>query len=190
MDALGPVAGANIIVKGTANGTMTDMDGKFSLEVPEDATLEISYIGYVTQQIKVGSQTMLNITLKEDTEMLDEVVVVGYGTKKKINLTGAIAAVGGEDLVKTSTSKLSNAIAGRMPGVMALSTSGEPAAQSTLSIRGNSTLNNNTPLVVIDGIPRDGFDNFDPNEIESITVLKDGAAADSEIARQTMVYSL
>ena len=177
MDALGPVAGANIIVKGTANGTMTDMDGKFSLEVPEDATLEISYIGYVTQQIKVGSQTMLNITLKEDTEMLDEVVVVGYGTKKKINLTGAIAAVGGEDLVKTSTSKLSNAIAGRMPGVMALSTSGEPAAQSTLSIRGNSTLNNNTPLVVIDGIPRDGFDNFDPNEIESITVLKDGAAA-------------
>lgn len=177
MDAFGPVAGANVIVKGTTNGTMTDMEGKFSLEVPEGATLEISYIGYVTQQIKVGSQTTLNITLKEDSQALDEVVVVGYGTKKKINLTGAVAAVGGEDLVKTSTSKLSNAIAGRMPGVMALSTSGEPASQSTLSIRGNSTLNNNTPLIVVDGIPRDGFDNFDPNEIESITVLKDGAAA-------------
>lgn len=104
-------------------------------------------------------------------------MVVGYGTKKKINLTGAVAAIDGKALVQTPVANLSNAVAGRMPGVMALNSSGEPASGSTLSIRGNSTLKNNTPLIVVDGIPRDSFNAFDPNEIESITVLKDGAAA-------------
>ncbi len=172
-----PVIGANVMVKGTTNGTITDMDGKFSLEVPKESMLVVSYIGYANQEIKVSNQTNLSIALKEDAEALDELVVVGYGTKKKINLTGAVAAVEGKDLIQTPVANLSNSVAGRMPGVMAVNSSGEPAAGSTLSIRGNSTLNNNSPLIVVDGVPRDSFNAFDPNEIESITVLKDGAAA-------------
>ena len=172
-----PIIGANITVKGTSRGTITDIDGNFTLEIPANAQIQISYIGYLTQDIAVGNKTSLAIQLVEDTQNLEEVVVVGYGTKKKINLTGAVAAIDGKALVQTPVANLSNAVAGRMPGVMALNSSGEPASGSTLSIRGNSTLKNNTPLIVVDGIPRDSFNAFDPNEIESITVLKDGAAA-------------
>lgn len=164
-------------MKGTSRGTITDIDGNFTLEIPANAQIQISYIGYLTQDIAVGNKTSLAIQLVEDTQNLEEVVVVGYGTKKKINLTGAVAAIDGKALVQTPVANLSNAVAGRMPGVMALNSSGEPASGSTLSIRGNSTLKNNTPLIVVDGIPRDSFNAFDPNEIESITVLKDGAAA-------------
>ncbi|GKG72565.1 SusC/RagA family TonB-linked outer membrane protein [Parabacteroides sp. AM58-2XD] len=172
-----PIIGANITVKGTSRGTITDIDGNFTLEIPANAQIQISYIGYLTQDIAVGNKTSLAIQLVEDTQNLEEVVVVGYGTKKKINLTGAVAAIDGKALVQTPVANLSNAVAGRMPGVLAVNSSGEPSSGSTLSIRGNSTLNNNDPLIVVDGVPRDNFNAFDPNEIESITVLKDGAAA-------------
>lgn len=177
-DAKGePIIGASVVVKGTSNGTITDFDGNFSLNAPENATIEISYIGYVTQSFKVSQKNNYSIKLAEDTETLDEVVVVGYGTKKKIHLTGAVAAVEGKELVQTPVANLSNTMAGRMPGVIAVNSSGAPGSGSSLSIRGSSTLNDNSPLIVVDGIPRDSFDAFDPNEIESITVLKDGAAA-------------
>lgn len=173
-----PIIGANIRVKGTTVGTITDVDGNFTLKLEDNADfIEVSYIGYKTQNVSLKDKKELTITLKEDTETLEEVVVVGYGVKKKVNLTGAVGAVEGKDLIKSPVAKLSNALAGRMPGVMAVSNSGEPASQASLNIRGNSTLNNNSPLIVVDGIPRDSFDQFDPNEIESITVLKDGAAA-------------
>ena len=176
-DAFGPIAGANIVEKGTTNGTTTDMEGNFSIEVSSGAILQVSFIGYIQQDIAVKGKSVIKVLLKEDTQALEEVVVVGYGTKKKINLTGAVAAIEGKALTQTPIANLSNAVAGRMPGVMAVNSSGEPASGSTLSIRGKSTLNNNDPLIVVDGIPRDSFNAFDPNEIESITVLKDGAAA-------------
>ena len=176
-DAFGPIAGANIVEEGTTNGTTTDMEGNFSIEVSDGAILQVSFIGYIQQDIAIKGKNVIKVLLKEDTQALEEVVVVGYGTKKKINLTGAVAAIEGKALVKTPVANISNAVAGRMPGVLAVNSSGEPSAGSSLSIRGKSTLNNNDPLIVVDGIPRDSFNAFDPNEIESITVLKDGAAA-------------
>lgn len=172
------IIGATVQEKGTANGTVTDMDGNFELKVfAKEVTLEVSYIGYSKAIVKAKTSVPVRVTLKEDSEVMDEVIVVGYGTKKKINLTGAVAAVDGKALVQTPVSNISDLVAGRMPGVMAVNSSGEPSVGSSLSIRGKSTLNNNNPLVVIDGIPRDSFNALDPNEIESITVLKDGAAA-------------
>lgn len=171
------VIGASVVEKGTTNGIMTDIDGNFTLEVGDAAVVQISYIGYRTKEVSITGKSNIQVQLMEDTQTLDEVVVVGYGTKKKINLTGAVAAIDGKALMKSPVSNISNTVAGRMPGVLAVNSSGEPSAGSTLSIRGKSTLNNNDPLIVVDGIPRDSFNAFDPNEIESITVLKDGAAA-------------
>ena len=179
VDALGPVAGANIIVKGTANGTMTDMDGKFSLEVPEDATLEISYIGYVTQQIKVGSQTTLNITLKEDNQALDEVVVVGFGTQKKVNLTGAVSAVSGDDLTKRPVLNAENMLQGQIPGLSVVQKSGQPGSDNTsFRIRGQGTYSDagSDPLVLVNGVPG-SLSSLDPSIIESVSVLKDASSA-------------
>ena len=177
VDALGPVAGANIIVKGTANGTMTDMDGKFSLEVPEDATLEISYIGYVTQQIKVGSQTTLNITLKEDTQALDEVIVIGYGIQKKSVVTGAISSVKAEDIMNTANTRPEQALQGKTSGVQVLSSSGAPGSAMKIRIRGYSSNGNSEPLYIVDGLRTTDISNLEPSNIASMEVLKDGASA-------------
>ncbi len=177
VDAFGPVAGANVIVKGTTNGTMTDMEGKFSLEVPEGATLEISYIGYVTQQIKVGSQTTLNITMEEDSQALEEVVVVGYGTMKKKDLTGSIAAVQGEKLSARKTTQLSTALQGAVAGVTVTRDNSAPgAAAGSIRVRGVTTIGDTSPLVIIDGIPG-SIDDVNPNDVENISVLKDAASA-------------
>ncbi|MDL2255897.1 TonB-dependent receptor [Parabacteroides sp. OttesenSCG-928-G06] len=171
------VIGANVVEKGTTNGEVTDINGSFSLSVSENAILQITYIGYITQEVIVGNKNMLSIVLREDTQTLDEVVVVGYGTKKKVNLTSAVASVSSKELLQSPAANLSNTLAGRLSGVVAVNSSGAPSSGSTLSIRGQSTLNNNSPLIVVDGVPRDSFNAFDPNEIESVTVLKDGAAA-------------
>ena len=173
-----PIIGASVIEQGGGSGTITDLSGHFVLNVrSSNAVIEVTYVGYKKEITKVLVGTMMTITLKDDTKLLEEVVVVGYGTKKKVNLTSAVAAVSGKELIQTPVANLSNSIAGRMPGVIAVNSSGAPGSGSTLSIRGSSTLNNNSPLVVVDGIPYDSFNSFDPNEIESITVLKDGAAA-------------
>lgn len=121
-----PVAGANVVVKGTTNGTITDMDGHFTLEVPKGALLQISYIGYLTKEIPVGNKTNFSIQLVEDSQALDEVVVVGYGTEKKVNVIGSIAQISGEKLENRSTPQLSNALTGQMAGVTVIQRSGRP----------------------------------------------------------------
>ncbi len=176
LDATGmPVIGANVMVKGTTNGTITDMDGKFSLDVEEGAILVVSYIGFSNQEIKVGNQTSLSVTLKEDAEALDELVVVGYGTQKKVNMTGSVTAIKTKDLENIPVSNLSNSLAGRAPGVTITNSSGFAGASSSIRVRGASA----EPLYVINGIIRDktAFDALDPNEVESINILKDAASA-------------
>ena len=175
-DAMGTVIGANIIEKGTTNGVVTDMDGKYTLEVSENAILQVSYIGYIEQNIDVNDRDVINILIKEDTQALDEVVVVGYGVQKKESLTGAISTIKKTDITQNVTSNLSNVLAGRLSGVFARNTSGAPGSGSKISIRGSSTYNNTEPLTIVDGIERD-YSNLDPNEIASISVLKDAASA-------------
>lgn len=154
VDATGEtVIGANVLEKGTTNGVITDFDGNFVLNVSPGATLEISYIGYVTQTIKITNQTSLNIVLKEDSETLDEVVVVGYGTMKKSDLSGASVSVG-EDAIKGSViTNLDQSLQGRAAGVSAVTTSGAPGSSSSIRVRGQATINSNAePLYVIDGV--------------------------------------
>ena len=181
VDATGePLIGVNVSVKGTTIGVITDIDGKYTLEVPTNATLVFSYIGYRTQEHSVGNQTTINITLQEDTQNIDEVVVVGYGVQKKETVTGSVSTLKGDDLVKSPVANLSNAIAGKMSGVVTYQRSGEPGYDgATIRIRGSNTLGNNDPLIVIDGVAAraGGLERLDPNEIETMSVLKDASAA-------------
>ncbi len=181
VDATGePLIGVNVSVKGTAIGIITDIDGKYTLEVPTNATLVFSYIGYRTQELSVGNQTTINITMQEDTQNIDEVVVVGYGVQKKETVTGSVSTLKGDDLVISLVANLSNAIAGKMSGVVTYQRSGEPGYDgATIRIRGSNTLGNNDPLVVIDGVAAraGGLERLDPNEIETMSVLKDASAA-------------
>lgn len=173
------VSGATVSIKGTHTGTSTDEEGEFSISVEaEDEILVFSSVGYIPQEIPIESQSVINVVLQRQVDDLDEVVVVGYGTQKRVNLTGSVATVSGEEVAKTPTNNLSNAIGGRMPGVASVNSDGRPGNGSTIRIRGLSTLNDNSPLVVVDGIIRsDGFGNIDPNEVASISVLKDASAS-------------
>lgn len=181
VDATGePLIGVNVSVKGTTIGIITDIDGNYSLEVPTNATLVFSYIGYRTQELSVGNQTTINITMQEDTQNIDEVVVVGYGVQKKETVTGSVSTLKGDDLIKSPVANLSNAIAGKMSGVVTYQRSGEPGYDgATIRIRGSNTLGNNDPLIVIDGVAAraGGLERLDPNEIETMSVLKDASAA-------------
>ena len=181
VDATGePLIGVNVSVKGTTIGIITDIDGKYTLEVSTNATLVFSYIGYRTQELPVGNQTTINITMQEDTQNIDEVVVVGYGVQKKETVTGSVSTLKGDDLVKSPVANLSNAIAGKMSGVVTYQRSGEPGYDgATIRIRGSNTLGNNDPLIVIDGVAAraGGLERLDPNEIETMSVLKDASAA-------------
>ena len=176
-----PLIGVNVIVKGTTTGTITNVDGEYTLSVPgDDAVLVFSYIGYIPVEVMVGNQSVINQTLAEDTQLIEELVVVGYGIQKKETVTGSVSSVKGEDIIKSPVANLSNAIAGRMPGVITLQRSGEPGYDgSAIRIRGSNTLGNNDPLVVIDGVAAraGGLERLDPNEIETISVLKDASAA-------------
>ena len=174
-----PIVGASVMVKGTSLGTITNVDGEFALEVPANATLSVSYIGYVQQDVTVKNNNRLRITMTEDAaKKLDEVVVVGYGTQKKASVTGAISSVTTKDLVQTPQANISNMLVGKMPGLIAMQRSGAPGEDgSTLLIRGVSTFTDNTaPLVMIDGVERPNYNGVDPNEIESISILKDASA--------------
>lgn len=174
-----PVIGANIVVKGTTNGTVTDIDGKFSLQnVPENAILVVSYIGYIEQEVGATGRSSFSIILQEDTKALDEVVVVGYGVQKKANLTGAVATVKyGLELENRPITNASQALSGKISGIWASQNSGKPGSDgATIRIRGYGTLNNTDPLVLIDGV-EGRFDEINPNDIASITVLKDAASA-------------
>ena len=166
-----PIIGANVVVKGTTNGTITDINGEFSLNVPEKAILVISYIGYNSKEVDVTGKSQITATLSEDTQKLEEVVVVGYGTQKKVTVTGAVTAIGADEIVQAPVANISNALVGRLPGVRVQNTGGMPGSESSVDIRGFGK-----PLILVDGIEQPGFQ-VDPNEIESISVLKDAAAA-------------
>lgn len=173
-----PIIGANVSVKGTTNGTITDMDGKFTLEVPAGAKLAISYIGYISQEIAVGSKTDFKIILIEDTQNLEEVIVVGYGVQKKVNMTGAVAAISSESLASRPVTNTSTALQGMLPGVTVVQNSGQPGKDnSSIRIRGVGTLNNANPMYVVDGLVATTINDIDPNDIENISVLKDAASA-------------
>ena len=177
-DAAGePVIGASVVVKGTTNGTITDFDGNFELSgVSKGATLEISFVGYATQEFTFNGQA-INVVLKENNEMLDELVVVGYGVQKKANLTGSVASINAEALESRAVASVSAAMAGTMPGVTSIQTSGAPGAQTgSITIRGKNSINAASPLVIVDGVPG-SMNNIDPQDIESISVLKDAASA-------------
>lgn len=177
-DALGPIAGANVLEKGTTNGTITDMDGNFTLDVSSNAVLVISFIGYQNLEVPVKGQTNLKIKLKEDSQALEEVVVVGYGTQKKVNLSGSVSSVDfAEQAQSRPVTNVSNALAGMSAGVQVMQNSGQPGSDgSTIRIRGVGTLNNQDPLVLIDGV-EGSMDLVNPQDIESISVLKDAASS-------------
>src|SRR5690606_35375800 len=169
--------GVTILIKGTDNGTATDLDGNFRLDdVEENAVLVISYIGYLTQEITVGNKSELTVTLIEDSQNLEEVVVVGYGTQKKTSLTSAVSSLKGEEIASVPLTNLGNSLGGRLSGIIVKQNSGEPGRDgSNIFIRGISITGSSQPLLIVDGIPRD-FQRLDPNSIESFTILKDAAA--------------
>lgn len=174
-----PIMGASIFVKGTKIGTVTNIRGEFSLEVPANSTVLVSYLGFTTREVSVKGSSNLKITLNEDeAQSLNEVVVIGYGTQKKATVTGAIASVTTKDLVQTPQANISNMLVGKMPGLIAMQRSGAPGEDSsTLLIRGVSTFSDNTaPLVMIDGVERPNYNGLDPNEIETVSILKDASA--------------
>lgn len=185
-DAFGPIAGANVVVKGTTNGTITDMNGNFSLDAPKGSKLQISYIGYITKELTVGDKTNYSISLVEDSQALDEVVVVGYGTEKKVNVIGSIAQIGSEKLENRSTPQLSNALTGQMVGVTVIQRSGRPGSSGgEIRVRGVGTFTNSNDdkaatksdaLVLIDGIPGK-LNDVSSEDVESISVLKDASTA-------------
>lgn len=179
LDANGePVIGANVVQKGTTNGVITDFEGNYSLNIPEGATLQVSYIGYQVFEVKVGAQSTINVTLQEDSEMLDEVVVVGYGTMRKSDVTGSISKTKGSDILKSQTFSAVDGLKGKASGVNIFTNSGQPGAASRVLIRGVGTINASTdPLYVVDGVVMEDFNLVNPNDIESMEVLKDASSA-------------
>lgn len=172
--------GVSVLVKGANKGGISDADGNYSVEADKNATLVFTYIGYLTKEVAIGGRSVIDVSLETDTKSLNEVVVVGYGVQKKETVTGSVVSVKGSELIKSPTVNLSNSIAGRMAGVVAVNRSGEPGADgSAIRIRGSNTLNNGDALIVVDGIPNraGGLDRINPNDIESVSVLKDASAA-------------
>ena len=173
-----PIIGASILEKGTVNGTITDIDGKFQLTVSDDATIVISYIGYVTQEIVVGKTSNFNVVLKEDSKQLEEVVVVGYGVQKKSSMTAAVTSVSADELSKQVTSNVASALQGRAPGVEILQNGAEAGGDVSILIRGAGSFGSTEPLYIVDGaVSNNGINSLNPNDIESIEILKDGSAA-------------
>jgi TonB-linked SusC/RagA family outer membrane protein len=167
-----PIIGASVKLKGNTVGTITDSNGQFSIDVYNDAVLDISYVGYKGKEVSVGNKQRINVTLKEDTKLLDDVVVVGYGTQRKGNLTGSVSEVKSDKLTVAPLATVSNALAGVLPGLVARQNSGMPGGDgASLSIRGFDS-----PLVIVDGV-ESSFDNIDASQIESISILKDGASS-------------
>ena len=174
-----PIIGANVVVKGTQNGTITDFDGNFKLDAPQGAVLEVSYIGYITKEVKAdNSSGRLKIQLEEDTKIIDEVVVVGYGTQRKEAVTGSVASVRGDIMREVPGADITQAMQGRVAGVQMMQTSSKPGASMQIRIRGTRSLNaSNDPLIVLDGIPFAGsINDIDPNNIKSMDILKDASA--------------
>tara|TARA_R110001583_G_scaffold17011_1_gene69294 strand:- start:2182 stop:5145 length:2964 start_codon:yes stop_codon:yes gene_type:complete len=177
-DANGPLPGASVVEKGTTNGTQTDFDGNFTINVGENATLVISYVGFSTTEIEVNGQTSINVTLAEDAQALDEVVIVGYGSSTKKEITSAVAVVDEEAFNKGTVNDASQLLQGKVAGLSIYNKGGNPNEDAVIRLRGISTVGaNSEPLVVIDGVVGASLNNVDPNDIASVNVLKDGSAA-------------
>ena len=172
-----PVIGASVKVQGTNEGAITDLDGNFTVKAASDATLNITYVGYVSQTVKVGGKTNLTITMKEDNTTLNDVVVIGYGTQKKKLVTGATVQVKGDDIAKLNTTSALEAMQSSTPGVQITSSSTQPGKGFKVYIRGIGTIGDAQPLYVIDGVAGGDINSINPNDIESIDVLKDAASA-------------
>ena len=178
VDANGePIIGANIRIKGTTTGTITDIDGNFSIEAEPKSVIEISYIGYLTQEMVINNQKSIRILLREDTKTLDEVVVIGYGVQKKADLTGSVANINTEKLNTQSNANIGQALQGKIAGVDIVSQGGAPGSGARIMVRGIGTLNNAAPLYIVDGMYMSSIDNINPNDIASIDVLKDASSA-------------
>ena len=170
--------GVSVQEKGTTNGTVTDMNGNFVLDVKKGDVIQVSFIGYLTQEFKYNGEPSINVSLQEDTQKLDEVIVVGYGTQQKANLSGAVAQLDSKELTSRPISNVSSGLQGMMPGVTVTSGQGRPGQDgSTIRIRGVGTLNSASPYILIDGIESGSMNDIDPNDIESISVLKDASSA-------------
>ena len=175
---LEPIPGANVLIKGTTVGTFTDIDGNYAIMTAPDAVLEFSSLGFLNRSIKVNGKAVLDVILESDTESIEETVVIAYGTKSKASITGALSSVETKQLLKSPATSVTNMLAGSLPGVSAVQTSGQPGKDAaTIYIRGSGSLNNSlaAPLVLVDGVERE-FSQIDPNEIESISVLKDASS--------------
>lgn len=169
--------GVSIVIKGTTNGTVTDLDGNYSLEkVPPNGTLTFSYVGSVAQDIAVSSQKTINVAMEEETSTLKEIVVIGYGTQKRSDVTGSVGSVKGKDIAAVATPSVAQALQGKIAGVMVTPESGSPGAGAVIRIRGTGTLNNSNPFYVVDGLLSDDISFINPNDVESVEVLKDASA--------------
>lgn len=170
--------GVNVVEKGTTNGTTTDAEGRFTMRVESDRSILVfSFIGYITREVTVGNQTEFSLTLQQDVKALEEVVVVGYGTQKKSDLTGAVASVQGDEVAERQSVQVSQALQGAISGVMVTRDNSAPGSAASIRIRGITTMSDSNPLIIVDGVPFDNIDNINPNDIESISVLKDAASA-------------
>ncbi len=172
-----PLIGVNVVVQGTTTGTTTDLDGKYSIEVPEDGVLEFTYIGFQTISEPISGRSVLNMTMRGDSELLDEVVVVGYGVQRKSDLTGSVAKIDGSDLSNVVVGNATSALQGRMAGIQVENFGGQPGGEANVFVRGVSSLTNSFPLYVIDGTFVESMRHINPKDIESIEVLKDASAA-------------
>ena len=170
------LSGVAIAVQGTGSGTITNADGAYSLEVEPQGTLVVSYIGYETQTIPVKGRSVINIMMAEDMNLLDEVVVVGYGTQKKSDLTGSISSVSSKDVKNYAVSNVSQLLTGKAAGVFVASSSGQPGENAIVRVRGLGSVNDNNPLYIVDGQPLDNLNNLNPSDIDRIEVLKDASA--------------
>lgn len=177
-DATGdPIIGASIVEKGnTSNGTITNLDGDFSLKVPANATLIVSYIGMKTQEIAIKGKNKIDVTLSDDTKALDEVVVIGYGTAKRKDITGSVATVSSEVLSAVPVASATEALQGKMAGVQITTTEGSPDAEMKIRVRGGSITGDNTPLFIVDGFPVESISDIPASDIEDMTVLKDASS--------------
>ncbi|GAA4799196.1 TonB-dependent receptor [Olivibacter ginsenosidimutans] len=175
--SLTPIPGVSVYVQGTSAGTKTDENGQYAIQVDPKATLRFAYLGYNSQTILVSGQTIINVQLSSQDQGLDEVVVVGYGTQKKVSVTGAVSSVSNKELRKSSSASLAVSLAGRLSGLTSIQANGQPGRDdATLYLRGAATTNGKNPLILIDGVPRDNIRTLDANEVESVTVLKDASA--------------
>ena len=171
-----PLPGVNIVIEGTTQGTTTDMDGNYTIETPPDATLLFSFVGYQQKSVKVQGREEIDVSLRQSVTELEEVVAIGYGTQRKSDLTGAVASVSSEELTKMATTSSAEALQGQVAGVSVTRESGMPGSSTSINIRGIGTTNNTSPLYVVDGLPTDNIDYLNPEDIQSMEILKDASA--------------